>query len=76
VSAFKPIKQTARLSFLVDASTAADLKRIEDAAKQAGRELALDEYLEAALKKLLAAAKKELLCAKQEGVSSQANEVM
>ncbi len=60
MSAFKPIRNTSRLSFVVDASTAQELKQIEDQAKAAGRELAMDDYLESALKKLLAAARKEL----------------
>lgn len=76
MSAFKPIKNTSRLAFVVDASIAAELKQVEEMAKGAGRELAMDEYLEGALKKLLAAAKKELLSAKQDGVSSEANEVI
>lgn len=60
MSAFKPIKKTSRLSFVVDETTAAELKKIEDLAKAEGRELAMDKYLEAALKKLMAAARKEL----------------
>ena len=53
---------------MVSASTASELKKIEDLARGSGRELAIDEALEVALKKLLAAARKELVL-EQEAVA-------